>query len=94
HAKATDCVFTLRYLDGRGVLRDIMQAVSNVGLKVVDMQVVGAVPGEDGERLQEIRLEVSGSANSILNLDDDLRDLAGVASVAAGSHRLIHITDD
>lgn len=84
HARATAALYTIRYHDGRGVLRDVMEAISKVGLKVADLRALGPVEGQGDARLQEVEVEVEGSANSIANLDDDLREVPGVESVDRG----------
>lgn len=84
-ARSTLAVYRIRYHDGRGVLRDVMEAISKVGLKVADLRTLGQVEGQADLRLQEVRVEVEGSANSIANLDHDLLDVAGVESVEKDS---------
>lgn len=94
HAKSTLSVYTIRYVDGRGVLRDIMEAISKVGLKVVDLRVLGPVETDGPERLQQVRIEVQGSANSIGNLDEDLREVKGVETVVINSARATRVADE
>lgn len=78
HARSNVCTCTVRYLDGRGVLRDIMQTISEIGLKVIDLRVLDSVDVDDTRRIQEVRLEVEGSVQSMACLGDDLEDLPGV----------------
>ncbi len=87
HARSTICVYTVRYLDGHGVLRELMEAIAKVGLKVTNVQVLGSMDSEDG-RLQEVRLELQGSGSALANLTEAIRDVAGVRSAfAAGPLR-------
>lgn len=87
HARSTICVYTVRYLDGHGVLRDLMEAIAKVGLKVTNVQVLGSMDSEDG-RLQEVRLELQGSGSALANLTEAIGEVPGVRSVfAAGLHR-------
>lgn len=87
HSRSNACACTVRYLDGRGVLRDIMQRISEIGLKVIDLRVLGAVEADGGPRMQEIRLEVEGSAQSLACLAEDLDEVPGVAqALVTGLH--------
>ena len=81
HARSTVALYTIHYHDGRGVLRDVMETISKVGLKVADLRALGQVEGQGDTRLQKVEVEVEGTANSIANLDDDLREVSGVESV-------------
>ncbi len=81
HARSTLALYTIHYHDGRGVLRDVMETISKVGLKVADLRALGQVEGQGDTRLQKVEVEVEGTANSIANLDDDLREVSGVESV-------------
>lgn len=93
HAKSTSCSYTITYLDGHGVLRDIMQAIAKAGLKVTDMRVLGAKQ-TDGGRLQDVHIEVDGSADSISVLDEQLHEVEWVTAVSVrsvkGSRTVVH----
>ncbi len=80
HARTTICSLTIRYLDGRGVLRDVMEAISREGLKVADLQVLHPVE-DNGRRLQEVRIEAEGSPASISQMNAGLKEVPGVESV-------------
>lgn len=81
HARSTACVYTIRYLDGHGVLRELLEAIAKVGLKVTNLQVLGStVSGHD--RVQEVRVELQGPGSSLANLDDAVRDVAGVRAIS------------
>lgn len=81
HAKSTASSYMIRYCDGQGVLRDIMEAIAKLGLTVVDLRVLGAETGPGNTRLQEVQVEVAGIASAITELDDDLLLIHGVESV-------------
>ena len=68
-------------LDGHGILRVIMETVSGLGVRVLDLRVTGSSDLPDGTRLQSIVLTVDGRAGALGELGDDLQDLAGVHSV-------------
>jgi putative Mg2+ transporter-C (MgtC) family protein len=80
HSKATRQKLSLQYADGRGILRDVMETISGLGLKVVDLTVAGA--SEEGDvRLQQVHVEVEGPAGGLSDLEDQLHELPGVYSV-------------
>jgi putative Mg2+ transporter-C (MgtC) family protein len=80
HSKATRRRMTVQYADGRGILRDVMETISGLGLKVVDLTVVGQK--EEGDvTLQQINIEVEGPAGGLSDLGDQLYELSGVYSV-------------
>jgi len=83
HAKATVRDFEISYLDGHGVLRTIMETVSGLGVKVIDLRVTGARDLDDGAKLQSIALTTSGSPSALDDLDDSLLQIGGVHNVAA-----------
>jgi putative Mg2+ transporter-C (MgtC) family protein len=82
HAKATRRQLDIQYADGRGILRDVMEAISGLGVKVVDLTVVGAA-AEGDVTVQRVRVEVEGPAGNLDDLQDRLHELDGVYSVKA-----------
>jgi len=81
HAKSTVRDFEVSYIDGHGILRVIMETVSGLGVRVLDLRVTGSSDLPDGTRLQSIVLTVDGRAGALGELGDDLQELAGVHSV-------------
>ncbi|HBX81055.1 MAG: MgtC/SapB family protein [Propionibacteriaceae bacterium] len=79
-------VFAIRYTDGQGLLRTILETVSHHGLKVTDLQVVRQVEGEDGTTLQEVSLDLQGSGAAMAALSHDLWELEGVHNVSRTQH--------
>jgi len=84
HAKATVRDVEISYLDGHGILRTIMETVSSLGLKVIDLRVTGATE-LDGAKLQLISLTTSGSPVALDDLDDTLLQIGGVHNVTTKS---------
>ncbi|MDR1432141.1 MAG: MgtC/SapB family protein, partial [Propionibacteriaceae bacterium] len=80
HSKATRKRITIQYADGRGILRDVMETISGLGLKVVDLTVIGN-KAEGDVRLQQVLVEVEGPVGSLSDLADQLYELSGVYSV-------------
>jgi putative Mg2+ transporter-C (MgtC) family protein len=80
HAKATTRTYTIRYEDGRGILREIMEAVSKLGVKVLDLRVLGKDQVDD-IAVQVISITGQASVNSLDTMDDDIRELPGVIEV-------------
>ncbi|MDR1851657.1 MAG: MgtC/SapB family protein [Propionibacteriaceae bacterium] len=87
HAKATVRSFVIRYEDGRGVLREIMEKVATLGLQVSDMRVQGAVDGKKVP-MQEICIELHGMSSALDEVEDELGDVPGVRRVYAQSSRV------
>jgi len=86
HAKSTLCIYTIRYLDGHGVLRELIEAIAAVGLKVSNLQVLESIESEDG-RLQEVRVELEGSGSALANLDATIHGVSGIQSVLRSARR-------
>ncbi len=80
HSKATTRKLSIQYVDGRGILRLLMEAISELGLKVVDLEVIRAVADSD-VTLQEIHISLEGENDSIDDVVDQLADISGVYSV-------------
>ncbi|MDR2620231.1 MAG: MgtC/SapB family protein [Propionibacteriaceae bacterium] len=80
HAKATTRTYTIRYEDGRGVLREIMEAVSKLGVKVLDLRVLGKDQMGD-VAVQVISITGQASVTSLESMNDDIRELPGVVEV-------------
>jgi len=81
HARSTARKMTIRYADGKGILRDIMETLTNLGIKVLDLHVVGSEQ-RDGLTVQSVHLEVSGTIQSLDDMTEELNHLSGVVGVA------------
>ena len=86
HARSTVRDYEVRYLDGHGILRNIMESVSGLGLRVRDMRVIGATDLTDGARLQSIVMTAEGSATALDDLTETLEQLGGVHAVICRAH--------
>ncbi len=80
HARSTMRVYTIQYVDGRGVLRNIMESIAELGLKVADLRVLGRVQTENGW-MQQVTLEVDGPSRAIADVKDELYKITGVDTV-------------
>ncbi|MDR1355499.1 MAG: MgtC/SapB family protein [Propionibacteriaceae bacterium] len=80
HAKATTRSYTIKYEDGRGVLREIMETVSKLGVKVLDLRVLGKEQAGDAA-VQVISITGQASVSSLDIMDDEIRELIGVVEV-------------
>lgn len=80
HAQSALSTYAITYEDGQGALRRIMETISNHGVKVADLHVVGQSE-LDGVRLQEVSVEVHGPGSSISHLTEDLSGVPGVTRV-------------
>jgi len=80
-ARSTIGHYSIHYLDGHGVLREIMETLGKHGISALDLQVKGQ-SSIDGQPVQEILLTAQSDADSLANLVDDLRELQGVEAVA------------
>ncbi len=93
HAKATSCSYTITYMDGHGVLREVMEVIAKDGLKVTDMRILGSKQTADG-RLQDVQIEVDGGTDAIAVLDEQLREVEWVTAVSVrsvkGSRTTVH----
>jgi len=82
HARSTVGHFRIRYLDGHGVLRDIMTGLTDHGLSVIDLRVEHHVV-VNGSDAQEIVLAAEGDTGSVATFGEALRDIQGVLTVTA-----------
>lgn len=80
HSRSAQSTYVVTYVDGRGVLRGIMETISGHGVKVSDLHVLGQQE-RDGVRLQEVSVEVEGPGSSISHLVEDLLALSDVQQV-------------
>ena len=80
HARSTIRHFTIHYLDGHGILRDIMETIGKLGLSALDLRVTGQKT-MDGHAVQEIVLTVSGEGGTLDGLSDELSNINGVEAV-------------
>ena len=81
HAKSTVQKLTIDYLDGRGVLRDLMESLSALGVKVIDLHVLESQSrGED--RIQSIKLSIEGTEEILSDVPDELSRVSGVTAIA------------
>jgi len=83
HARSTVRNFEVSYLDGHGILRTIMETVSGLGLRVLDLHVTGSQDLSDGARLQLVVLTAEGAASDLEDLEEALSQLGGVHAVVA-----------
>jgi len=83
HARATVRDFDVSYLDGHGILRKIMETISGLGVRVIDLHVTGARDMADGSTLQSISLKMKGSASNLDDLEDSLLQIGGVHTVVS-----------
>jgi putative Mg2+ transporter-C (MgtC) family protein len=81
HARATSQQLDITYADGRGILRDIMETLSGMGAKVVDLQVLRS-DEVDGRKWQTIHLEMAGPQQVLAEVQPELARLDGVSNVA------------
>jgi putative Mg2+ transporter-C (MgtC) family protein len=80
HAKATSQTYTIRYADGRGALRDIIETFAKGGVKVADLRILGK-EGTDEAKIHVVSITGEASVSSLNLIDDDLRELPSVISV-------------
>lgn len=80
HARSAQSTYVVTYVDGRGVLRGIMETIAGHGVKVSDLHVLGQRERE-GVRLQEVSVEVEGPGSSMSHLVEDLLGLNDVQQV-------------
>jgi len=80
HARSTLAHYAIHYLDGHGVLRDIMETLGKHGVSALDLQVKGQTNAE-GKTVQEILLTVRGDSDSLSTLSEELQDIRGVEAV-------------
>ncbi len=72
----------LTYLDGKGVLRAVMETIGSHGVTVADLRVDGDDgKTRDGGRLMTVSIEVRGNGAALTSLAVDLGQLGGVESV-------------
>ncbi len=79
-APSTRRQLMITYADGRGLLRDIIETLTNLGVKVLDLHVIGSEE-RDGQPFQEVHLEVEGMAEALDEMFDDLGKLHGVVGL-------------
>jgi len=79
-ARSTMRKLTITYADGKGILRDIMEALTNLGVKVLDLHVVGSEQ-RDGQPFQSVHLEVEGMVQALDDMSEELGKLRGVVAV-------------
>jgi putative Mg2+ transporter-C (MgtC) family protein len=74
----------LTYLDGRGVLRDVLRVCTQGGFAVADVEVQREGGDEErGPRTVAVQLELHGTG-SLAQIVSDLDGLSGIVSVRAG----------
>jgi len=81
HASSTSRTVAVRYLDGHGVLRHIMETISREGLKVVDVEILNLSVQGDGRAVQEVQIGLEGSPYSVRHVDQSLWVIPGVEEV-------------
>lgn len=81
HARSTSRTVAVRYLDGHGVLRHVMEAISREGLKVADLQIMNPQVQRDGRTVQEVQIGVEGSPYSVGHIEQSLWLVPGVEGV-------------
>jgi len=87
HAKATVRTFFIRYEDGRGALREIMEKIATLGLQVTDMHVQGSVDSKKIP-LQEVVVELHGMASALDDVEDELSEVPGVRRIFEQRNRM------
>lgn len=80
HAKGTQHDLKIRYLDGQGLLRQIVAAVAEHGMKISNLRILDALETEDG-RYQDIVLKVDGSPRVVNSLVVDLGAMKGITEI-------------
>ncbi|MDR0837463.1 MAG: MgtC/SapB family protein [Propionibacteriaceae bacterium] len=80
HARATSQTYTIRYADGRGALRDIVETFAKGGVKVADLRILGK-EGTGDAKIHVVSITGEASISSLNMIDDDLRELPAVISV-------------
>jgi putative Mg2+ transporter-C (MgtC) family protein len=79
-------IFEIQYNDGQGLLRTILEKVSENGLKVADLHVMRSVEAEDGARVQEVSLDLQGGGGAMAAFAQSLLEIDGVRNVTRSEH--------
>jgi putative Mg2+ transporter-C (MgtC) family protein len=80
HAHATVTVVNIKYQDGRGILRTIMETISELALKVSDLEVKDAITDGD-TKILEVQIQLEGPTGSIDDVADQLTNICGVYAI-------------
>ena len=93
HSKSTARSLRVSYVDGKGVLRVIMEEIGNRGLVVLNLQVLEQESTERDEtsksgkrRIQTVELDLRGSSQSMQEISSLLLERDGVLSVHWQTH--------
>ncbi|MDO5533570.1 MAG: MgtC/SapB family protein [Propionibacteriaceae bacterium] len=82
HSNRGRRILSVTYRDGRGVLRQVMSTLGDLGVGVENLQILA--PEDDrGRRLQTVRLEVVANASPIPSVIQEVSELEHVHEVGS-----------
>jgi putative Mg2+ transporter-C (MgtC) family protein len=76
-------VLRLRYADGRGILRTVLQRCTQRGWSVQDLAIARETLGDDGDRVAAVTLQLAGRGD-LAALATELAEVEGVRSARTG----------
>lgn len=85
-AKHTRDVFWVTYLDGQGVLREVMETIGKHGVSVDHLSVLDEENDRKGQRLARVRLEVRSVGGSLSDIVQRISEMPHVTEITSSNY--------